>query len=132
MQLSFTSGRLPAMPGVVTSIVFATVFAWALASTTFSFIAKQEKEVCQTPKPEACSCDPGAAIIASVLIGVSIVVASVLVAQERQAPETSPAPTYQVKTTLDKCVQSKTTYTSISGHANPRFHVIPENYNTNQ
>ena len=132
MQLSFTSGRLPAMPGVVTSIVFATIVAWALASTTYLFIAKQEKEVCQTPKPEPCNCDPGAAIIASVLIGVSIVVASVLVAQKRQAPETSPAPTYQVKTTLDKCVQSQTTYTSVSGHANPRFHVVPEHYNTNQ
>jgi hypothetical protein len=120
------------MPGVVTSIVFATIVAWALASTTYLFIAKQEKEVCQTPKPEPCNCDPGAAIIASVLIGVSIVVASVLVAQKRQAPETSPAPTYQAKTTLGKSVQSQTTFTSISGHANQRFHITPENYNTNQ
>ena len=83
-------------------------------------------------KLEPCNCDPGAAIIASVLSGVSIVVASVLVAQKRQAPETSPAHTYQVKTTLDKCVQPQTTHTSISGHANPRFHVIPEDYKTDQ
>ena len=66
------------------------------------------------------------------IVGADRVVASVFVAQKRQAPETSPAPTYQVKTTLDKCVQSQTTHTSISGHANPRFHVIPEHYNTNQ
>ena len=132
MQLSFTSGRLPATPGVVTSITFATIFAWALASTALLFFAKQEKEVCQTPKPEACNCDPGAAIIASVLIGASIVVASVYIAQKRQAPETSPAPTYQAKTTLGKSVQSQTTFTSISGHANQRFHVTPEHYNTNQ
>ena len=132
MQLSFTSGRLPAVPGVVTSIVFATISAWALASTTLWLFAKQEKEVCQKQKPEPCNCDPGAAIITSVLIGVSIGVASVYVAQKRQAPETSPAPTYQAKTTLDKCVLSQTSYASISGHANPRFHVAPENYNTNQ
>ena len=132
MQLSFTSGRLPAMPGVVTSITFATIFAWALASATLLFLARQEKEVCQKQKPEPCNCDPGAAIISSALIGVSIVVASVYVAQKRQAPETSPAPAYQAKTTLDKRVQSQTTYTSISGHANPRFHVTQERYNTNQ
>ena len=132
MQLSFTSGRLPAMPGVVTSIVFATIFAWALASTTLWLFARQEKEVCQTQKPEPCNCDPGAAIVTSVLIGVSIGVASVYVAQKRQAPETSPAPAYQAKTALGKRVQSQTTYTSTSGRANPRFHFIPDYYNTNQ
>jgi hypothetical protein len=113
------------MPGCCTSLAIAVLLVRALTSTSLAIVLfisepKNEPEVCEPAKPEPCKCNTSISSITSALLGMAVGIASVY---QYFAQGTTAG---QAKVTVDKCVQSQTTYTYVRGNQQPRFQVFVE------